>query len=566
MNKNSGLPRRGLLFASVAMLGLAAGGIRAQTIQGSGQNPVLNNFIPAVDDPTNASGLGSSQVIRGTVYAYEATGVTQGAAGNNTVRAATLTGLQAALNYADAHNKFFEIEPADYEIYGSAGLLVPINSLGTIDWHGTSKSHIVQYYNNASILTIGDVAGSSYAYGGRISGFSLDYGVSQTGNTNANALALGSCYGVIIENFIVCPYYGTNPPWNGIYINATGTAKFWFQNVMRDFAVGGSQRSLVAWHTAGTGNLISNGYTHNGSDAASRLPLTVAAWDLFINSAISSDNIIERCNIEHCNAPCMMQTGGFITLTVIGLHLEDVAITGFGAQVFSQVTGHVRFINLLVYDLVNTGASGPCHIFGMAGFGEVYDVDGLYIKWDNAFSGAMNLATTIVGVPGDAIGNSNPNDTNPAVSISNIRLQDDPGNNMQTYLTIDSNINAPLSDGTTISRYQGDNLVPATLKYQPVIKANYTHYGLHQDAVLFVPATLGAAITIGLSAKRKASGTGSSLNTPTGNTVRIRRQSGTYANTCTVTDIAGSTTLSTNSTAGVDLLYVFNGTNWVVAT
>jgi hypothetical protein len=47
--------------------------------------------------------------------------------------------------------------------------------------------------------------------------------------------------------------------------------------------------------------------------------------------------------------------------------------------------------------------------------------------------------------------------------------------------------------------------------------------------------------------------------------VRVRRQSGTYANTLTVVDAASSTTLSTNTASNADLVYTFNGTNWTLA-
>jgi hypothetical protein len=249
-----------------------------------------------------------------------------------------------------------------------------------------------------------------------------------------------------------------------------------------------------------------------------------------------------------------------LNTTFLNCHIEYVGLSGANANVIYLITSFVKFINLFVEDVQTISGASACSMCTCAGYNEYVSFDRLFIKWNSYSSGVVTQALPIIGAVAH-----NGNDTNPITRIDNMYIEDDAGNNLQ-YVTLDSVNTTALGNGTAIAEYIGDNLLPTTRQYQPVITSSYTHYGLQQDAVIFVPASLSGAITVTLSNKRKPSGTGSSLITKTGNTVRIRRQSGTFAGTLTVVDAASSGTLSTNSTAAVDLLYQFNGTNWIVAT
>jgi hypothetical protein len=528
-------------------------GMTAGTYMGATDTRVVA-LAATLDDLSNASGGGAAAVRSGEVYAHLWAGVTLGSGQTTAVRTATFNALQAAINYAASSGKKFRIIAGTYEIYGAAGLVIPLTS--GFEWLGSINTHIIGFYANAPVLTIGDTTGSNPPGQQKISGFTLDYGVSQTGNTSANLLVVGGFYLGVIENFSCCTYYGTNPPWIPVTITGS-TSAFFFQNVMRDGATGGAQQTMFNLGIGGTGNVFSNLYFHNGSSNTTRNACAGPCVTLSPNNQ-QSDNIWNRINAEHCNGSTILLLSGLVTNTFTGLHFEDVQLAG-SYPVLIQATGaNCKFINTLVLDmLLSTAATNLLGFLNCAGYGEVLSFDGLKFKWSSYSTAGIASTFPMLRAP-----NNYGNDSNPGTRISDLAIEDDVGTIAQ-YLVLSPNLNAPLANNSTIGELVNDNLLPGTRTYQPTISASYTHYGQHRDAVLFVPASLPAATTITLSNKFKAANTGSTRPTPTGTIVRIRRQSGTYANTLTVTDAASATTLTTNSAAGADYLYQFNGTNWV---
>jgi hypothetical protein len=124
---------------------------------------------------------------------------------------------------------------------------------------------------------------------------------------------------------------------------------------------------------------------------------------------------------------------------------------------------------------------------------------------------------------------------------------------------------APIMSG---GRFQfGINLSRSFGTVRSVTATSYTHYGADIDATLIYPASMSGTATCTLANTFKASGTGSTTPPMSGNTVRIRRAAGTFANNLAVVNggpAAG--TLWTNSSAAAENQFTFNGTNWVLST
>jgi hypothetical protein len=501
--------------------------------------------------------LGAPAVLRGSVYAHRAPGVTLGPGQTRATQAATLVGLQAALDDAAATNRFFEIEPNVYEIFGPAGLIIRAEARN-FKWAGSVGSRLVQFRENAPILTIGDTGKDGYAAHQVITGFSLDYGVGQAGKAGAIALVLGSAAWNVVEQFIVCTNYMDNPPSMGLAVTTTSASnKFFFQNTIRNGEIGGGQVSLLSVKMDGTGNLWEDIYTHFGSDAASRQTCSGPAWDLDPPGQMD-DNVFVRCNIEHVNSTAMIHASGALNTTFIGLHIEDVGLTGPDPAVVSQSGGQLRFIQSLIMDLALARAEGRAAVHRAAGYGERAAFDDLHFKWSSYSSRALNSDTRVVAPP-----TFHGNDTNPAISISNLTVQDDPGDN-GAQLMLNVVFDQPLIDGTFIATARDDNLLPTTRQLQTTIQAAYTHFGMHEDAVLFVPPAI-TNFTITLSDRFKASGAGSTLAPRPGARLRIRRRNGAATGALTVVDAATSATLTTNTASGVDYVYAFVDGKWICA-
>jgi hypothetical protein len=530
-----------------------------------GSDPRVDALAPGIDDPNNASGLGAPAIIRGTVYGHLAAGVTRGAGQTTAVQTATLSGLQAALNEAATLSKFFELEPGTYEIYGANGLVIP--SSGQINWHGDKGSLLSQFYVNAPILVFGDTTGSTTLYDSKIDGFGVQYGVSQTGNTNANAILMCNMAWTTVENFAVTPNGGfpiVNPSYVALNVNSAGT---WFNNCLRNGHLYGGQLNLFSLQIQGSGNLFQDIYMSNGTNNASNLDAYAALSGPAFNIANTayatmSGNVFERINVESVKGQFLLYLQEAQSLTLMGLHVENCQLNAAGGCVIANVGSNINIIDMDLYDLQTASGLGTCNVIYNSGSGESCTINGLRIGWDTYSDPGLLSPLTVFANGGN-------NDQNVNIEMFGLVVGDDVFVNLaQTTLW---NGLYPLANNSEqydvqVGSLTSDQVQVSTGLYQPSISSTYTHYGCHEDATLMVPSTLSAATTITLSNKRKASGLGSSLATETGNTVRVRRLTGTYADALTVKDGQSGTTLTTNTTDAVDYLYTFNGTNWVTAS
>ena len=437
------------------------------------------------DDIANRSGLGAPAILNGTVYAHRAARVTLGAGQSTSVRQATLAGLQAAVNYAVSTGKFFELVPGTYEIDGAAGLVIPAAS-GFV-WRGSKLSQIVQYASNAPILTIGDATGANQSYQNRIEGFGLNYGASQTGQVNANALVLCSAGWCVVSDLTICTqqsgYLPVNPPNIALNIPASTAGATFFNNAVRDVQIGGAQTNLFCLGMQGSGNKFDNIYMKNGNNISGNQAYqgVLSGPALLIgNSAYAtmSDNSFSRINIEACKT-----SGNLVLLqeafntTFDAVHLEGTTLTGYGAN-FVYIVGGQVVVNGIMFSECATTADA-CSFVKSSGAAEVSEIHMLDLIWSYVSGALKTGATPLIAVDANA-------DWSPQMRVTGIRSNDStPGGTNAANLVLDSISGASLKSvgyGATVGEYVGDGFLPQTSRYTPVVTANYTHYGLHADA------------------------------------------------------------------------------------
>jgi hypothetical protein len=521
------------------------------------------NVLDVYDDASNTSGLGAPVIIRGTVYARRAAGVTVGAGQTQTVQQATLTGLQNAINYASSNGKFFEIEPNTYEIYGTTGLTIP--AVDGFRWVGSKKSVIKQFASNCPILSIGDVsAGTTSAQDMIIDGARLYYSADQTGQTSSNALQLGMLRNCTVQNISVfAPYSATGPlqkAYRGIYV-ASGSQNFgFFSNSVRDIMVGGADLSLMDVALVGTGSVFQNIYLTQGVTGhigtLSGPPLR------FVGNADQYETVLDQVNVEWCSSNYLIFAQNLRATTFLSCHFEGNQITGFDPHVFDISSSQISFIGSNLLDMVcQSGVTGTAAIFRCYGDCTINSTN-FRISW----SGSGSLTTTVNVVALNEFGTT---DMNPSIDMTGLSFKDVIGNNLPNLQLSPSQPLASYSPPYALNRYQYGTVIDKVERavIQLPGTANYTHYQSHVDATIMVPASLSAARTITLSPLRIPSGTGSTLKGPAGNTVKVHRMTGTASNNLLVVNGgAGAGTLTTNTTADTNYYYVFDGTNWAAFT
>jgi hypothetical protein len=525
------------------------------------------NTISGFDDPTNASGLGAPAIIRGTVYAHLAAGVTVGAGQTTGVRQATATGLQNAINYAAANNKIFQINEGVYEINSSTGLVIPANHQATYNWGFTWKggghgsTQIVQFYNGgtgAPVLTIGDTTGVNEFYEIDVEGALLGYGISQSGLTSSTALVVGSmAWGVISRIQVTGPF----PGYDGILL----TGGIFSSMAMRDVVIGPWQRHGLNIVSSGSGNHYDNVYMSAGGVGS---PGAISGNYIYTIQNLE-DQLFSRLNCEWGQTNCVIFLGGNNTEVYAGhgytfnaLHVEGVTLTGADPCIFDIGGNATMAFN--GFDLTSTqikaanftGTASMMRLTNNIGYGSSVIMNGLCL---NEYT-ASNVTTSFKILRW--MYDSSIWDDQSNFQINAFRIVDQPGSNLIGHIYLDEHL--PIASFNTpagFARYsygaKGSKIENAAI----TVSATYTHYGQHEDATILVPASI-TGFTLTLSNLMGATGT---QPVRTGNTVRVRRIWNTVSGTLLIKDDAG-TTLITNTTSNVDYWFVFNGTHYVAFT
>lgn len=514
-----------------------------------------------LDDPGNASGLGAPAIIRGTVYGHLAAGVTVGSGQTTGVRQATATGLQNALNYAGTNNKFFELIPNVYEINSSTGLVTPAGS--PLVWKGSrGSSTITQFYNGgtgAPVLSIGN--SSTPTYNTEIDGVQLLYGVSQTGLTSASSLVINQVAWSAFKNINI-NQGGGNSQYNSILFNTAPT----FSCTFSDITAVSAQQNHMLINAGGSGNVfIDIDLTQGGIGTYNAL---AGNYINFTGSGGANEMTFIQLNLEwgSCNQPIVLAQN--LGARFIGLHFEGINFTGSSptaiAMSYSAVAIDTIDINDCLFRTANfTGTAALFSDFN-SGYGSTIVVNNLTWTINSGAvnpGGAAEVDTTVL-VLHELV--SNPADYFTTLSIDKIYTADHVGGNLRPHVQFDTH--TPVSSSAFIfpDICGGYSYGPGSsniIEAQIVVSATYTHYGQYTDATIVVPAsitsfTLTAAATMGATGTQKPK---------TGNTLHVRRQSGSAAGTLTVA-YGGTSSPTVNTTAGQDFYYVFDGTTYQTFT
>jgi hypothetical protein len=515
--------------------------------------------IAGIDDPTNVIGLGAPAIIRGTVYPHLATGVTIGAGQTTTVRQANATALQACITDAVANQKYIEWIAGTFEINSSTGLVIPAEGSGAYSMTmvgSMSGTNIIQFYNGGTgspVLTIGDITGGTSHFGIHISGFQLSYGSSQTGLVNSTPLVIGAGYDGEISDIALAGF--TNPSYRLLSILG-GTSGVFSMNIRNIFGRGFTQDGLYVNASGSTGNHLDNVYL---SCSASGTYTAIAGS--FVNIANGTqDWHFNRLNCEGGACNCLITyPGGSNGHVYTGLHCEGIKFTGFNPTIFT-LTNSVTVNGFDLIDPIVESANMSGNLFlasayvgsGAAGIAGDCQINNFNIVLNNAseVNTAIGMFVQVNGPLGDALGTAE-------VSHATIQCQGGaPTNELQGFIFWDAHLAANANVivngwGRYTFGAHGSKIEKALL----TIAATYTHYGQFVDATILVPATI-TGFTITLSAVMGATGTQA---VTTGNTVHVRRMTGSASGTLLVKDDAG-TTLLTSTTAATDSWFIFNPT------
>lgn len=498
-------------------------------------------------------------ILRGTVSASRWEGVVQGAGLPPESRRQNLKSLQAAIDHAAGRGKFFELEPGLYPIEGESGLVVPAGESGFV-WRGSKGSHIVQFSDNAPVLTVGDVEGSRMTGNADIRGVRLSYKTDQTMNAGASALRLGLMRSSILENIAIFADMSETGPivraHRGIHIvNATNPFGF-FSNSMRDVIVAGAARHLLDFTLLGTGSVFQNVYLIQGT-TGHPAPIAGEAFRVAGNNDLY-ESVFENLNVEWCIANVLMTMQNCRATSFIGCHLEGNRIHGHDPRVMQVTTSQLALLgfNILDLEVPAAGSDGlPPQIFGFYGDCALTG-SGLQVSWSGAGRAGRRLHLC-------APNRYDPAGARHAIALTDVTLRDLGGDNAP-FVDLDPNlpradfpgaraIERFVSRQDGLSRVEGATLSP---------DADITVYAQFHEPRIEYPASLGEPRVVTLSNRMKASGEGASAKPPGGSMVTVRRGAGTADAFPILVKNHDGALLQKISSANATLRFQFDGTRW----
>lgn len=501
-------------------------------------------------------------IIRGTV-SLGSSGVISGKGLTSDARIANGAAIQAAINRAISNNKFFEAPPGDYEIDLAGGLVV--DAEGFV-WIGSINTKLTQFASNTPVITLGNaVSTGNGSKAMSIFGLTALYGVDQTGNTNANAIVMGSSWQCRYEQIRGADRIGYFKPYRSIYFKSIGTDQWFFSNAMRDCGFGHAQQEIWRHSLMSTGCVYQNIYIGGGNPNITAYPTTSTIGVVSFNTGgiRGADSVFEQFNIEWVSGNHILYLYNARQYVFDSLHIEGCALAGdhpsFLYLDYSEVQGAGwTFENCRI----PTGLTGGTpEIFGGYGPSKV-TVDGLRLGWLTLAGADTNVASAynMMNFGGERVGYSS------RVTLRNMYIE---GGGTYGGNTLIPSGDAPYpTSAAGGERTAGGNYIyDGNEQYfeNPgyVIDNDFTVYGSIRNPSIRYPASCAANRTLILSDKLGSSGWQATAKVRSGAMVHLYRQNGTAANTVTVKNLtSGGTTLATSSTADVHYRFQFDGTNW----
>lgn len=359
-------------------------------------NPVAIGSIPATAT--------SPAIVNGKAVATTYPGVSTGVLTAGAARQANGVALQAFLDWCITNGYPALFPSARYEYEASAtanGRNTGLHAkTGIIAVLGDSSSplespQMVQYATNHPVLTFGDLTATTSAFveGAVLDGFVLGHGVSQTGQTSADGILFGRCWGCSIDNILVTPFLdGTNPPYIAIHVGLGTTTQFFSNNIgtVRAYS---AQQHLFRQDAASTGNSWQNIYLGSGTFGNR---VATAAEPFWANMSGSDFGSIAQLNIEWCqsaNNGALLRSEA--TNMLIGhLHFEGAKLIGFDPKCIWSVVGRIHINSMKSLDvwIAAANASGTPQILSAYGDARII-VDQALLNWQGAGVNAEAVAS-----------------------------------------------------------------------------------------------------------------------------------------------------------------------------
>lgn len=496
----------------------------------------VQEFTESVPFWDTIGGVAAPNVLRGTLdvqkYFIAQGGAVGSMSGTPSQRVTNATALQAAYTYATTNGLMMEQTPADYEINGA----VRIPAVEGVVFRGAAgfslATNIIQFATNIPVLTL------SYPILTEVgrwdfSGISLNYGVSQAGQTAALTCVFGSLDASTVKNVLISPN-GT-AGYDGMTVNSG------FSNVYGNFIIKAFQRNgfNAAGSTGTTGSSYNDFYMSPGAFLS---PGAITGSCINISNAGIDDFTMRRYNLEWFsgNAASAINATSTHGATFESGHIEGCFLTGADPYMVSTTSGNMHFGQLNLIDLNNASATGMSVLFrDWSNGGGNTLIDGLCITDNNRSSYVTHNLQLFWPAPetdGD----------NPPMFVVNGLGGGNFGGGTQVRSNAAFDWQMPLANFNWplwIKRYEFNFGASRVIGAVILVSATYTHYGQHQDATILVPGTI-TPFTLTLATR--ASATVGSLPVRPGTTLVVRRRNETFSGNLTIS-FGGTGSPITNS-------------------
>ena len=500
------------------------------------------------------------------VYAAHWPGVVTGTTVGCTNGAANATALQAAINYA-ATNKLVFVPIGTFQISNSAGLVI---STSGFDWRGSmALTNIVQCTDNAPILTIGDVVGSTLISDVNFDGVNATYLNNQiVTNTLANRIQIGACWKCIYrhisaESAQVGGTGGGSGPttraYRDIWIhNASNVGSF--SDIFEQIQVGGAWYSLFQNQIYSEGNSYRQIFAQCGNAFGNQTTTIGNAFWFDAGTGNDFNTTIDGLHVDWCSGASIIGLNNVVGLKFTGLHMEGNVLTGLNPTIIRASQSIFQFDGNFYNNQILTA-----NLTGVPSITSCFDECSIDIRGASIRANSTAYVNTPFVLHYQAAGD-NYADRVSNVQGSNLQILDDNGN-----FSLDQTWNnttqmwglvrriSSFASGLPISTTTGETVFP-----NDVTSPTLTLYGFRQNPTIVYNAAVTQTQNLTLSNAMGPSGTaGYTVPVKAGAQVTVHRFIGTVDGFSIVVKNYDGSTLDSITTSGQTDTFIFTGQTWV---
>lgn len=497
-------------------------------------------------------------IIRGSADLSTWPGVTLGALPGSTERTANGTAMIACRNYCNTNGKYLEAPPGRYEYICTevqnsinVGFQITKDVPGFIGGGASDRSgtRLLQYATNHPVITIGDVSANAgdMHQNSRFGGFCVGYGVTQVGQTQANAILLGRIWMSDFDPIAaITALSGTShQPYIGLKVGAS-SSQFFFSNNLSSVLIQGGQANILKADANSTGCYWDNIYLGGGAPG-NRVALSGNAF--FANLSGREFGSVGQLNVEwtSCATDGPLRTDA-LALAVDHLHMEGNQLNGFDPYLVHVVQGYLHIGSMRALDnwIAAANATGTPRIFSAYDSSRI-KCDQLTLRWSGGSELVASMTFALFGDATSVVGR------HPLVDIHHLDVSGNTG-----AMNLDSTLTAaaPGAAGAIygFNHYSFNktrsNTEGAVIE---VRNADLTVYAAHKSPQLRLKQAITAARKVIVSSNMAASGIGNVPTRLAGEVVNAVRESGaTGAFDWTIRNSADAVTIITLSTANTE--------------